>query len=605
MDSLPPDEPRWRALGNATDMPGAASAWLALQSDHLGDVIDAVVVIREADGMLTRVASVPERGSTPQALRDLLERAVAERAGQVNAGGECTDAAAPLLWAGELIGAVAFRLRRRGEASHSLVRELRWGSGWLLARLVQLSADGYRRRSEEAAEVAETLAAVHAADSMSDSARSLATRLAARLRCDRVSVGRYLRGRSRLQVVSHMAIEPKRMNLVRSIEQLMDETIDQGTSVLAPAAIEEVPPLIRREHQRHLREHDVDTALTVVLPNGAGDEPPWGALCLERGADTPFTPEESEAVERIALLSGPVLAVRERDERWIGSKLGAACVHQLQRLIGPGHLGLKASMLMLTMLIAAAWWVRGDFRVTADARLQGQITRTVAAPIDGFLREAPVRAGDRVNRGDLLGQLDERDLRLERLAQTSRRSQLALQLQDAQARGERAEASVLAAQIEQVEAEVALLDEQISRMRIAAPFDGLVISGDLTQSLGASVARGQVLFEITPLEGYRVQIDVDDKDIEHLAIGQQGELVLASLPNQRFDIEVVRLTPSSKAQDGRNVFTVEAQVTANDERLRPGMAGIAKVSIGERRVVWLWSRTFIDWLALTYWRLAP
>ena len=58
---------------------------------------------------------------------------------------------------------------------------------------------------------------------------------------------------------------------------------------------------------------------------------------------------------------------------------------------------------------------------------------------------------------------------------------------------------IVGAQIEQVEAQLALVEEQLSRARLIAPFDGYVVTGDLSQNLGSPVARGDVLFEVGQL----------------------------------------------------------------------------------------------------------
>ena len=59
---------------------------------------------------------------------------------------------------------------------------------------------------------------------------------------------------------------------------------------------------------------------------------------------------------------------------------------------------------------------------------------------------------------------------------------------------------MLEALYEQAKAQMDLYDEQVSRAAIRAPFDGVVVKGDLSQSLGSAVKRGDVLFELTPLE---------------------------------------------------------------------------------------------------------
>jgi multidrug resistance efflux pump len=78
------------------------------------------------------------------------------------------------------------------------------------------------------------------------------------------------------------------------------------------------------------------------------------------------------------------------------------------------------------------------------------------------------------------------------------------------AKGERAQAQIVQAQIEQAEAQIALLDLEIQRTRITAPFDAVAISGDLTQSVGSAVRRGDELFQVAPLNSYRIILKVDE-----------------------------------------------------------------------------------------------
>jgi multidrug efflux pump subunit AcrA (membrane-fusion protein) len=150
------------------------------------------------------------------------------------------------------------------------------------------------------------------------------------------------------------------------------------------------------------------------------------------------------------------------------------------------------------------------------------------------------------------------------------------------------------------------VEEQLARTVMSAPFDGVIVRGDLTQSLGAPVERGQVLFEIAPLDGYRVALQVDERDIGHVVAGQRGELTIASMPGERLAIAVKSVTPVNTAREGRNYFKVEAALDADaGERLRPGMQGVAKIHVDERKLVWIWTRSFTDWLRLWLWSWLP
>jgi len=120
------------------------------------------------------------------------------------------------------------------------------------------------------------------------------------------------------------------------------------------------------------------------------------------------------------------------------------------------------------------------------------------------------------------------------------------------------------------------------------------------------VETGRLLFEVAPLQGYRVMMQVDDREITRLAVGQRGEVVLSGMPNSRLPISVKRITPVATQRDGRNVFAVEAAIDgAAPAGLRPGMEGISKVLVGERSLLWIWTYGFFDWLRLALWKWMP
>ena len=124
--------------------------------------------------------------------------------------------------------------------------------------------------------------------------------------------------------------------------------------------------------------------------------------------------------------------------------------------------------------------------------------------------------------------------------------------------------------------------------------------------------RGEQLFEIAPLQSYRIILKVNERDINDVTVGQQGELVLSSMPEHIFHFDVTRITPVSTAEEGENYFRVEASLltgegtdTAGMERLRPGMEGAGKIWIDERRLIWIWTRDLMNWLRLKVWRWLP
>jgi multidrug efflux pump subunit AcrA (membrane-fusion protein) len=168
-----------------------------------------------------------------------------------------------------------------------------------------------------------------------------------------------------------------------------------------------------------------------------------------------------------------------------------------------------------------------------------------------------------------------------------------------------AEGAILTAQMQQAQVEIELLDDQLRHTRLLAPFDGIVVSGDLSQSLGAPIEKGKVLFEIAPLDEYRVVLEVDERDIAEVKPAQQGQLILSAFPNETLRFYVVQLTPVSTTQEGRNFFRVEAQLTQLHDRLRPGMEGVGKIEIDRRLFMWVWTHQLVDWVRLAVWSWLP
>ncbi|MCI0653416.1 MAG: HlyD family efflux transporter periplasmic adaptor subunit [Methylococcaceae bacterium] len=146
-----------------------------------------------------------------------------------------------------------------------------------------------------------------------------------------------------------------------------------------------------------------------------------------------------------------------------------------------------------------------------------------------------------------------------------------------------------------------LVREQLARTRILAPFDGIIIEGDLSQSLGSPVERGETLFKIAPLDGYRIVLTVDEREIAYIEKGQKGALVLSSLPGKLFPLVVEKITALADAEKGYNAFRVEAALPERDVALRPGMQGIGKIGVGRATILWIWTHEMIDWFRLWLW----
>jgi RND family efflux transporter MFP subunit len=261
---------------------------------------------------------------------------------------------------------------------------------------------------------------------------------------------------------------------------------------------------------------------------------------------------------------------------------------------------------MLTALtIVGLGLSTGSYRVSAPAVIEGAVQRAIVAPFDGYIDTAEVRAGQTVAAGDLLARLDDRDLQNDRRRIQAEQNELADQHRQAVATLDHAGARVLEAQLAQNQAQLALIDEHLARTALRAPLDGVVISGDWSRALGVPVTRGDLLFEIAPLDDFRVAINVTDRDVAEVSDGQTGELVLSAMPRTPVRLRVTEIATLSADDAAEPGFRVEAEVIDELARLRPGMEGVAKIEVGERRRWWIWTHPLTDWLRLQWWRWWP
>jgi biotin carboxyl carrier protein len=605
------DEASWSSLNAASDPESFAGTWLDLFSRIVGkDMVRGVVVMGAPDqGPFAPVAIWPKGMLGSPWLIQGVESAVSRRDIIVERGKKSpTDEdpkrkldviSSPIIVDSAVCGAVSIEVQHQGpEGVSGIVDQLKWGMVWLEALVRRRKVSS----SDRMVTVLELIATSLHHERFQAAATAVVTELAGVLRCERVSIG-FLRGKhARVRAISHSASFGKKANVVRAIEAAMDEAIDQQATVQYPPA-PEGPIQVVRSHETLSREHGSGSICTVPLAEGQNI---LGAITIERPDTTPLDEQTVKLCEHAGALIGPVLDVRRKDDRWLGAKAWDSFKGFVKKLTGPRHVALKLITAGIVFLALFFTFAKGGYRVTADARLEGSVQRAVAAPLAGYVADALVRAGDVVSEGDVLFALDDRDLYLERLKWMSQKSQYVREYNEAVANRDRAQANVLAAQVEQAEAQVALIEEQLARVQVTAPFDAIVVSGDLSQSLGVPVERGDVLFELAPLRGYRVILEVEERDIGQLQAGQHGQLALTGLPGDRLPIVVRRVTPVSTAEEGNNFFRVEAELTGDaPPLLRPGMEGVAKVEIDERRLIWIWSHKIIYWLKMFFWSWLP
>ena len=464
-----------------------------------------------------------------------------------------------------------------------------------------LAAGPAPRAAQQLAPALACLAAVNEHDRFLPAAMGFCNEVAARWQCDRVGLGFLAGGYVELQAMSHTEKFSRKTHVVQQIEAAMEECLDQDVEVNWPAGSD--AEFVHRA-ARELSAGGGHTAVLSLPLRQAGSG--LAVLTLERAAESPFTPEEAESLRLTCELASPRLADLRHHDRWIGAKAAAGLRAGLAGLLGPRHTWLKLAALLACVACVYLGVATGEYRIQAPFVLQPTRQQVVPAPFRGEIEAVFVAVGDEVRPGQKLARL--KTLPLSRRLNALEAELFEHRKQADAARSEKkwAEAQMAAARVRQLTEQTRMLAEQIEQATVRAMMPGTVVRGDLERLIGASVETGHVLFEIAQIGSLRAELSVDEDQIADLAAAMRagkarGEMAAVSFPDRPVPFVVERILPAGDPTDGQVVFKARAALGATRAWMRPGMAGVARVELGRRRLAWIWGRRLVNWLRLRLW----
>jgi multidrug resistance efflux pump len=565
-------------------------AWFQLLCRMLPAPGDAAVVAVSSGRRGPTLLSHPRGSESPTAVLAVAEQ-VADTGAPVT---QNSIFGHPLRHQGRVFAALAIELNVDDAQQAVVLHLLEWGERWL-----HLLLDSVTARPSESTVVGEPdgltelLREVLAAGTRDAALLTVADHLSQRFECERVAIGLRIGGKLRLQALSHGMQFDARTQLARAYSEAMQRVHETGSCVWPVEASYTDHSL--SDLAQAVGEHAL---LAVRLDR-------IGAVILERPADRQFSTADQHDLEAIATLLSTVFELQLAQSAWLPPRLHATGGALLNRMFGTGHRVFKAGVATLLVALLCLSVVEGNYRVRATASIEGMVQRAVVAPFDGFIAEATHRAGDTVLAGDVIARMEDRELRLELSKSASEEEKLENEYRKALAAADRSEALMVQARLSQVQAQSRLFREQLERVALSAPVEGVIISGDLSHALGAPVERGEVLFEVAPLDEYRLVLEIEEADIAHVAAGQRGLLTLTALPNERLKFEVQRVSPVFLEQEGRVVYRTEAQIEGDASMLRPGMEGVGKIEVGDASYGWIFFHRLLDWFRLRLWLWLP
>ncbi|GBC84525.1 Macrolide export protein MacA [bacterium HR11] len=270
--------------------------------------------------------------------------------------------------------------------------------------------------------------------------------------------------------------------------------------------------------------------------------------------------------------------------------------------------------------------------VAASGKIRPWTEVSVSSQINGRVWRVAVREGDRVQRGQVLVEIDPVPLRtqldslqasLQAARQQVESARLTLDqvrrnwdrarelfgqglltkeaLEKAQTEWEirQREYAVAQQRLRELEAQLERLRHDYEQVRITSPIDGWVIGtyveeGETVVVSIAGIGGERPLVKVADLTRWKVRLEVDENDIVQVRVGQPVRVTIDALPDREFwgHVTLVGYQPLSETttqqlgQTAReNLFPVEVELRETLPEVRPGFTVHAEIVTAEKKQV--------------------
>lgn len=512
---------------------------------------------------------------------------------------------------GEVVAASAVITRCRDmERAKQRLTSMQLVAGYFDIFSLRRYVEQARMMAERHQQVLQFTGAVATAEGFESAAMNLCNELATRAGASRVALG-WLKGTQiKVKALSHTEKFDKKQELIVQLERVMEECLDQEEPVRYDPNGNSSSNVTRAA-----RELSVSHGGNVVVstPLRRRDEM-VGILTIEFPARQQVDPQAEAGVAVAAELLAPQLFDRYENDRYIFVKIGHS-IRDIARLaVGPKHMGIKLLVILGLALCIFVATFKMTYRVRSNFVLDALEKRVLSPVYEGTIEEVFVKPGMQVKKGEVLARMRTENERLKLLQAQFKAERSKIQADKAGGEGKSADEEIALSDMREAEADVALLKYQISQAELKAPFDGVVLKGDLSDRIGAPVKQGEAIFEIAQSQpghpeqiAIEAQVQVSERDIQEVSRAWaakreiDGELASTSLPDTDFKFQITRIVPLGEPKEGENVFRVFAVVKNPESWMKPGLAGESRINIERKTLLWIWTHRLVDWVQLKLW----
>ena len=387
---------------------------------------------------------------------------------------------------------------------------------------------------------------------------------------------------------------------MRVIRTALEECLDLDQCIRFPDAEDWQPAGTQTRYRLHEAWHlAADGAAVASLPLRLEDRA-VAVLGIRAMPGATLDRETLESIEAQVQPFAPALLLVERASRGLPAHTQTAIRSTLSR--GFSRRGTRLRLALLAVVLLAAWLGFGTLprEITATAQVVPREVRHVIAPFDARITRVGTASGDVVPVGSLLFTLDASELEFQRRELRAELDAARLERDQAVAAARHADAAVADSRTRALAARLDLIEHQIDTAEVVAPFDAVVLEGELDDRLGQLVRRGDTLVRLAPQQATAVEIQVPEHLVDEVRPGFAATFATAARPDTPLDSTLESVHPEARAEEGRTVFRVRAELE-EAAWLRPGMEGVARIRVGEGRPWQVVSDRLVDWVRRRFW----
>jgi len=425
----------------------------------------------------------------------------------------------------------------------------------------------------------------------------LVNEIATRFNCSQVSIGWEKRNYINPIAISHIEKFDRNMESIRALEALYEESADQDEEILYPVKV--LNDTIVFAHHHYIDSSKAKEVFSIPFRHKGRVVGVMSCEKIEGG----FTEEELLLLRLLANYITPWMYELYTKDRWIGGRIFYGTRNYLSRFFTLKHTFLKFSVVLLSALLAYGALEKWNYKVEVVASLETDNIAFISAPFNGLVYSVNVHAGDKVKKKDKLLTFDKDELYLKEAEALADINKYISESEKARAKNSLADMRVALSKKKEAELNLERVHYYLKKSDIISPLEGVIITGDKEELLGAPISKGDLLFKVAQSTNLYLKLKIPQNNIDEINATLKGEFALLSSPDKKYHFSIETIIPIAEVDKNEgNIFIAKAKVTdAPEDWWRAGMSGVAKVEVGERNILWILTHEFIEYLRLYFW----